>query len=362
MIYDISQSVAVSAYSIAVKTISTAIAGVLFPKIASHFTFKKLIIWSQVFSGVLVLLLLLHWKFSAAHSVILIFGILFFQSFLKQLFEGAREARSRVLGEIGEQRTLQAQIMHGFYAAQFCGPIISFFLIRYIDLSIPLILDCMSFFVAALMARNVGEDLQLIKFKIIAPFKYLSKNPELKKIFLIRSIGMWIPISAFNYISFPIVTEHYGLKLIQSAWVYVAVGFGSMIATSWLKSSHAWLKKQNDWKVVSISFIVLAISRIFFANLPSFYLAILVLIIGGFCNGLNATLTQAIRRKASTPEQLPEVIGLELFVGRLTDYFVASILFILLGKNLITPETGIYFSAAGFLVLAYFSNTSKNYI
>ncbi|MBP7843504.1 MAG: hypothetical protein KA116_01695 [Proteobacteria bacterium] len=356
MVNDLSKSVAVAAYSITIRTMAVALGGACFPYFSRYFSTKKLILSSQLLSGVVIAILALYWTFGSNHSVLLIFALLFIETFLKQIFDGAKEVKSKSLGDEDAQRGLQAQLLHGFYGAQFWGPIASFFLLKNLPLVVPLWIDVASFFIAMVMASRLSDSFLPVKYKLFAPLNYLKNNKDQMKIFFLRSVGMWVPIGIFNYMLFPTIQSHYGLELINSAWVYVAIGLGSMIATGFLKEDFKTLRLMSDWKIAAIGFFALGLTRFAFISLPTFPMALAVLAIGGICNGANATATQSIRRKVTTTAQLPEFIGLELLVGRVTDIVVSTICFLLLQHQLMTYKVGMILSAVSLFALGIVAN------
>jgi hypothetical protein len=275
---------------------------------------------------------------------------------LKQFFEAAREARSRILGDgisTGPtQRGFQAQLLQGFYSAQILGPLLSFVFIRKMGVSIPLVFDALTFFIAAWLCRKVGHDFETRSYRIFRPLEYIWKRPELLSLFLIRSVGMWIPIGIFNYVLFSVIDDYYKLDLLNSAWVYIAIGIGSLISTTLLRSQRGWWAQRQDATVAMLGFAFLALTRLAFINLPSFYWALGALALGGICNGANATVTQSLRRKICSSHELPEIMGLELFVGRLCDWAVSTWLFYMMSQNLVGYKEGIYLSMVSLLILS----------
>jgi hypothetical protein len=351
IVQDLTQNTALAAYSVAVKTLAIALGGALFPRVASRRGFRTTLIWSQGLSGLLILAVLALYELRLPWSAPGVLGLLFLQTILRQFFDGARESRSRLLGDVGSQRGLQAQLLQGFYSAQVLGPLMAFFLIRHFDVRWPLILDACSFFIAAFLCRSVGHDQEVRRYRLMAPLKALSRGGPLLWIFLIRSVGMWIPIGIFNYILFAVVVDHYGLDLLNSAWVYIAIGVGSYMASTWLRLRRGWLSERQDSTVAVFGFAILALTRLAFMNLPDFYLALGVMALGGVCNGANAVVTQSLRRKICSPEQLPEVMGLEILVGRLADWGVSTLLLFLFSRGLIGYREGIWASFASLCVL-----------
>jgi hypothetical protein len=280
-----------------------------------------------------------------------IFALLFVQSFLKQLFEAARESRSKIIAQANQHRSFQTDLLHSFYTAQFIGPVLSFFIIKYLHILVPVYLDALSFFICAVLALQVGKTYEVESYGVFRPLSYLHKNPQMLRIFLIRSIGMWVPISIFNYSIFPVVQNHFNLNLLNSVWIYVAVGLGSFAATTVLRKKLKLIEQTSDWRLAQIGFFCIAITRLGFANLNSFYLALGVLSLGGFFNGMNAAVTQSLRRTHATSKQLPEIIGLELVVAKVTDWLTATSCFFLLSRQIVPEATLLYVSALGFVGL-----------
>ncbi|MEO5666721.1 MAG: hypothetical protein ABIR96_01545, partial [Bdellovibrionota bacterium] len=151
---------------------------------------------------------------------------------------------------------------------------------------------------------------------------------------------------------FSVVTDHYGLDLLSSAWVYIAIGVGSYMASTWLRAKSGWLSQRQDSTIAMIGFFVLALTRLAFMKLPDFSLALGVMALGGVCNGANAVVTQSLRRKICTAEQLPEFMGLEILVGRLADWGVSTLLLYLFTQKLMDYREGIWASMASLCVLS----------
>jgi|GEM_PF-2097278 len=361
IVQDISKSTALAAYTVAVKTLGVALGGAFFPRVASWFGFRTLLIWSQFFSGVLIAGLFVLSLYPSQGAAFCILGILFVQTILKQFFESAREARSRIIedgvaaqamAKATVQRGFQAQLLQGFYSAQILGPLLSYVFIRKLGVHIPLVFDALTFFVAAWLCRKVGHDFETRRFRIFRPLEYIWRRPEMLSLFLIRSVGMWIPIGIFNYVLFVVIADYYKIDLLNSAWVYIAIGVGSLISTSLLRSQKGWWSQRQDATVAVFGFALLALTRLAFINLHSFYWALLVLALGGICNGANATVTQSLRRKICSAHELPEIMGLELFVGRLCDWGVSTLLLYFMTRGMIGYKEGIYLSMGSLLVLS----------
>ena len=347
-------SVAVSAFSVVIKSFAIGLGGLLLPRVLAWASTRRAIVLSQVCSLVLALGLLLLFLMNRL-TIPGLFGILFFQTLLKQFFEGARETHSKSLGTSTEHVSLQSQLLSGFYGAQFIGPIISFFLIRFLPIQVPLILDSCSFFVAALLSIALqNSPLKLNQVNILAPLKYLRSQSKLRDILLLRSVGFWISMGLFNYLLFSVVVDHFDLSIVNSAWVYSMLGLGAAAATnltrnpwtgkaSWIgRIPEGWLAFFGQWGFAFIIFL--------FAEIPSFSVALVLLVFAGVFMGINAVATQALRRSLTTQSQFSEVVGLELILGRLTDISVTSLAFFTLSQGLLTYKTWIEIAAGCWLV------------
>lgn len=86
---------------------------------------------------------------------------------------------------------------------------------------------------------------------------------------------------------------------------------------------HSFLSK--DWKLAFVSLIFLSVIRAFVVFANNFFIATTLFVLSGIALGLNAVTTQTIRRKLCSQDQHPEVMSLEIVVGRLTDWAVGSV-------------------------------------
>lgn len=241
-------------------------------------------------------------------------------------------------------------------------------MLKTLPINIPLYVDVATFFVAAALCLQIPKDhLKRYEYSILKPLKYIWQFPALLQIFLLRSIGYWIPIGIYNYLTFSVVQEHYGLSLIYSAWIYSATGFGSALASATLKSSTGGflikfknvIKNTSDAKIALIATVTLGFTRIAFISLPTFYIAILVIVVAGMANGFNAIATLSLRRKLTTDNQFPEIIGLEAIISKITDWAVATLCFLLISKGIITFSIGIWCAAISLWILSLFFLSSK---
>lgn len=357
-----------AAFNIPIKSLGIAIGGLTFPWIMGKFRTRSILICSEFISGVLAALLVAVAIWEPNYNWV--YGILLVQTVLKQYFDGSRESYSKSLASNKMQRSLQAEILNGFYSAQVIGPIIAFILLKNFPIYFALLLDCLSFLIAGFMAFKLLENREAHNsYSIFSPFSYLKKNTALAQIFLLRSIGYWIPIGIFNFLLIPVIEEHYNTHLLNSAWAYAVIGLGSVLASQALVlPSNAKDRRTifeiligqlrakaalfHDGQLAFGALLILAVTRISFIYLPAFWIALGTLFVGGICNGTNAVATQSLRRKLASAQQLPEIIGLEIVIGRIVDFSVATLCKIGLDHGL-TITQGIWFSAVFLFFLAW---------
>lgn len=363
ILYNLTGRVELAALAVTVKSGAYLVSSVVFPTLTNFFTHRKLILATQWLSFVIMASLCLvvptlfdspQWDSWDSAGLL---GILALQAFLKRIFENSRESYSRDLRTQTTHRSFQAELLHAFYKAQFIGPILSVALIYYLPIQIPLAIDALTFLVAALIGSTLHRDeISVVKRHILAPLSYLHKHSGLLYIFFLRSTAYWIPVGIFNYLLFGVVKEHYGLQLIQSAWVYAAIGLGSMMASHMLRDSltrkRRWLGKLPNGPLAAGALAVLALTRVAFVNLPSFEIAMIVLVISGACNGLNATATQAIRSHLTTPKNFPEVVALEQIVAHIVNFAVQMLCLWAIQNDSLGFTEGIYISSVMLIVLA----------
>ncbi len=360
---DITKSIYFAAYSVSIKSIGMGVGALVFPYIGNRISMKNLMQISIIFTILLILTLIA--PLNLRNNTWIIIAYIFFSSFFTQIFYGVRESYSKSLGIDSEQRSLQAQILESFFGAQIIGPILGFFLALYLNPNISILIGI----ILNIIAFNKISKLKLTdKFEganILRPFTYLKFNSPLTHIFIVRSILYWIPVGIFNFLVFPVIEKQYKLSGIYSAWVYVVIGLGSILSTFVLKDSiitkkfkiafriKEWFFSKKDFELAFLALTVLAITRFLFINLPNLQSYLLVGVLGGFANGLNAVSTQTIRRKLCDVKQHPEIIGLEVVVGRSVDWMVGTICLIATTSNIVDYTTGIIISGSLLMGLAF---------
>lgn len=356
LVHQASGKVSLSAYLVAIRSLSVAVGGLAFPTLVRFMGPKKLIVGTQLISCLILAGIAVSVSHLSNDLILYFYLATFLLSFLKQIFESARETHSKIISEGAQvsHRVVQAQLLHGLYSAQVIGPIVSFLIVRSLPISVPIFIDSVSFLLAGLVAMSLSASPQVLqeKISVIRPLRYLREFPALRKIFLLRSIGYWVPVGIFNYALFGVVTDHYGLALENSAWVYAAIGLGSVVASTLLKSAMPYFSSTSDGVLAFAALMGLGLTRLGFVYLPSFAVAMVVLAIGGVFNGLNAIATQSLRRKLSTTSQFPEIVGLELVVGKTADFLVQSFVLSVVASGALGFQGFVLVSAISLFVLS----------
>lgn len=350
---DRTQNVLIASAAIPAKSVGILIAGLIIPSVCNRWDSRRILVGTQFISFLLMVAVYYFVNLNSDHSWIFLL-LVCLQMVMKQTFDAVRETLSKKIGTIKTHRGLQAQLLQGLYGAQFIGPVASYFLVINLGVKIPLLIDATTFLLAAILSIFLpAERIINQRLSIIKPLTYLKTNNPLMRIFVIRTLGTWIPIGIFNYAIFSVVEKHYNLGLVNSAWVYTAIGFGSLLATTALQNRNwNWLREMDDQKILFFGFFSLALTRIGFLELKSFFIAFLLLVGGGVCNGLNMTASQSLRRKLTSDSEFAEVVSLELIIAKVVDVSTAGVCGFALSNNLLSYQNVIWLSAGSLMLVA----------
>jgi hypothetical protein len=318
LIYQIHQSAIAAAFGgVGIGSAAAVVAGLLVPVLFRFRSTRSLVLISQVLSAVMVVMLLVLLRYSrdVAWPFLL---ILFLQTFFSKLYESARESHSHGLSdENTDHRSVQALILGGLYRAQFLGPITAFFFIKVFPIEVPVYFDLATFILAIALAMRLKSVIRFEgKVSAFSSFIYLQSNLALRRLFVLRTFGFWIPASLFNIVIYENVVARFGVGVEYSGVVYALLGFGALLGallSTQIVSIKGFAISENIMAGFSQLGFATTVGLMFFAE---------KILWGSFCYflygvfmGLNAVSTQAMRRSLCDKSQMPELIGMETIVS-----------------------------------------------
>ena len=353
LIYQIHQNAIAAAFGgVGIGSAAAVVAGVLVPLLFRFRSTKSLILISQILSALMVvtLLVLLHYARNVAWPFLL---VLFLQTFFSKLFESARESHSHGLSdENTDHLSVQALLLGGLYRAQFLGPITAFLLIKVFPIEFPVFFDLATFCVAIAIASRLKARIQFdTKVSAFSSFLHLQSNLALRKLFVLRTFGFWIPASLFNIVIYENVVARFGVGVEYSGVVYALLGFGALIGTllsTQIVSATGYSVPENILAGLSQLGFAATAGLMFFAE-RILWGSVCYLLYGIFM-GLNAVSTQAMRRHLCGKSQMPELIGMESIVS-FGVQFALSVIVGLYWRSLQAPIQVALFLVAGFYVV-----------
>ena len=353
LIQHTSQSITIASFSVGIRAIGIALAAISFSAVRTALPLRSIIIYSQVIAAILTLTLVVLGTGTLEHSTTMIFAVYLAVSVLNQWFTIARDTMTEQLGAAHEKRSIIANLLDGYFTAQVVGSVISFVCLVYLPITVPILLDALSFFLAASIAINLAPETAHARYNPLTAITVIFRTSGLREIFLLRSLGFWLPIGLFNYFRFSVINQHYGLDIVNSVWVDVAIGAGGMVAVRLLNfRGSALFGALKDYQITIAALLIMAATRIAFINLPSIYLGLAVVFLAGIASALNAISTRSIRAKLSdsVSAHRGNIIALELVTGQIAAFLVAGLSTYLSTHFGMTYVTGMI-SSCGLLIL-----------
>lgn len=351
----------VTGFSIPMKSLASAFGAAVVPYFIARLTSKGAIVFSQ-FVSLFLSVLILGLVVSDHFSVEFFFIATMLQTLLKQIFEVSRDSHSKSLAASPLHRGQQAQIILGFYGAQFIGPVLAFILLQFTPIWLPLGLDAFSFLIAAYLALTLSAGRQSDKpSNILRPLRsYLweknSARSRLRRGIYARTLGFWPGVALFNYLIFEGIAQRFGKDVNYSTWFYAAMGLGGAIAATALKDTFQRLHKRfGNGTLCFFGQMALVIMFLSLELAPSFYVLIFSFVVTGIGMGLNAIGAQTIRRETTSRSEFPEILGLEVVIGRLFfDFGVCALARTAITSGVISALGCIYLAAGLLFINALF--------
>ncbi len=222
-------------------------------------------------------------------------------------------------------------------------------------------LDLATFLLAGILILKIQkQNIANSRANIFNPLKYVWRFPKLRDILLLRSIGFWFGAGLFNYLLFSVVTDRFHLDIVNSAWIYSALGLGATIGIYVIRNPKSgkltFVGQQSPESLAFAANILMGCSVFLFFNVSSFISSLSVVFFHGIGLAINASSTQAIRRREASPQQFSEIVGLEVIIGRSVDVSISAIAMFTISRSELTYGNWLVVSAiSSFLVgLIYF--------
>jgi hypothetical protein len=334
-----------------------SISAMTYPYLSSRIGVRNLLILSQICSMVAastILFLYLSKSVSLVPFIVCTFTL----TFCYQAFDNAKNHYSKLVGVSNDhhQRN-EVQLLKYFFGAQTFGPIISVLLIYLFPLWVPLVVDILTFIICTFLAaklKSVPSNEGGSSF--LSPFKYIWKFPELRDVTLLRSIGFWIGAGVFDYLMVPTIKYNYGTSVTYLAGIYSALGFGGAVGVSLIRNpitEEKWIfGKFPMWTNAVVGNLGMMLTMIYFWTQDSIWKCFLVSIVHGIFMGVLAASSQSMRKIAATNEQFPEILSMEVMIGRLTAFIGPFIIFGFITVLNISYESFRYIPAFSSFTLA----------
>lgn len=271
-----------------------------------------------------------------------IFLLAVIQNMMLPLFNTSRECYSKSLGEQHEQRSLQRRLLESAYFSQIVGPGLSFLILNFTKsdhiyyISTFLFLVILSGFFYYF--RHLRKNEIISGANSLKPFKYIFERANLPilEIVVLRTFLFFLPASMVNFLLFPLVTKSFSKPIFYSSLLYVCTGFGGWLGSKIQERFDRHILFDKDWKIAFWALFLIALGRLSMIFVNNIYVAGLLFILVGIPLSFNATSTQTIRRKLCTSRQHPEILGVEVLLGRATDFLTGNLTAVIITSGIIS--------------------------
>lgn len=262
----------------------------------------------------------------------IVFSLAVVQNMMLPLFSASRECYSKSLGEQHEQRSLQRKLLESAYTSQIFGPAFSFLLIYFVKGNSSVYILSILFLLAVLLGfyiyfRRLTKNDVIQGANAFKPFSYLFEkaNFPILDIVILRTFLFFLPASMVNFLLFPLVTKSLDKPIFYSAILYMTTGIGGWIGSKLQEKLDRHILFDKDWKIAFWALVLISIGRLSIVFVNNIYVAGLIFILVGIPLSFNATSTQTIRRKLCSSRQHPEILGVEVLLGRTTDFLTGNL-------------------------------------
>jgi len=349
LLQNISGDWRVSSFSIPIKGLGIAVSALFSPYLNSRISPKRLLVAVQILGMALSLVTFLFLEQSSS-SMTWLFWFSCFQGFLSNCFNQTRDFYSKAFttdDKALKETVAQSLLEKGFSLGQVFGPVLFFVLIHIAKArpSIAFLIDAVSFFVGTLLLLRLPG----LPIKLPSPsYKQFGVRPILERtpirfIFVLRSIGMWVPFAIFNILLVAKMTAEFHRDPSELTWVYALLGAGATVGANWSgqQSDRFNYQLSQSYVFCAASFVLFALCSALFAFSIPFSVFLMLCFMIGFSNGIQKVTTKGILREQTSTEEFPVISALELFTGKLCDLVTVSIF----NLALISISGGVSFTA-----------------
>jgi hypothetical protein len=303
-------------------------AGLLNPFLKRKINTKHLILSAHALSLLCVLVLLALVTNNYLSQVWPFYFILFSQTFFAKVYESSREAHTHGLNEGDSHRAIQVILLEGLFRAQFLGPVAAFVFLKYFTPVLPVALNVVGATLAVLLSCKLSLGLTLdSKLSVFRAFSHLKNDAQILILFLMRTLGFWVPASIFNMIIYESAVSRYRVGVEYAGVIYSVLGLGALLGALFVGRNFGfvstYLRSMASQHLAASAQLGFAGVIILMFLSKNILWGALCYLLYGVCMGINAISTQALRREYCQKNQLPEIMGLELIVAFVVQFFVS---------------------------------------
>lgn len=347
-------------YIVAFESLGICFACLFFPKLVSLSTTKSIIFYSQMIAGFLMLSVSLFSFQNITLPLYYVYFVFFFQNLTRQLFENSIESHSHRTTESSNHRKEQARLLVGDLSAKVLAPLVSLALLFLFPIWVPIGIDSITFFLAAMFSLKLSKNLKYRELSIKKAVRAFRDRAVLE-FFILYIVIMPISLALFNFLIFDIVVSNLNLKIENSAIFYSLIALGGLFYSYQLVKTR-YLDKYSEITLLVFALISTAILRLILVNTSTLSMAVILLLLGGLASSIRTNAGKTIIRKLIRKDLYPEYISFQNLIRHVVIFFT-----IFITKNYFTGENttkyGFYIASViplGIGVLFLFSRNLKS--
>jgi hypothetical protein len=244
LIYEIHGNAFSAAFGgIGVGSAAAVFSGLSVPYLKRYLNTKTLIVLTQVVSAISIAFLYFFVSENMFSSTIPFIIILFLQTFCSKAYEASRDTHTHSLNEnSSDHKNVQAILLSGMYGAQFLGPIGAFVLLKNFSYELPVALDLFTFIISIFLSFRLSRGARLsATIHVFGSISHIKRSPALAKLFLLRTVGFWVPASFFNVMIYEAAVERFQVGVEFAGVIYAVIGLGSLLGALEIRKDRSFL-------------------------------------------------------------------------------------------------------------------------